>query len=72
MFKIDSAKLLELNAQRERDWRNAELARADIQINRLADAGGDAQAWRNYRVALRDWPESQGFPQAELRPEAPV
>lgn len=71
MFKIDPAKQRELNAQREREWRNNELAHADIQINKLADAAGDTQAWRDYRVALRDWPEHQDFPNQDRRPVAP-
>lgn len=55
----------------ERVWRNQELDKADIEINRLEDRGLDSQLWRDYRVALRGWPENSNFPIAEHRPEAP-
>ena len=55
----------------ERLWRNAELARADIEINKLTDAGLEAQAWKAYRIALRNWPENTNFPCTDQRPVAP-
>ena len=71
MFKIDTEKQRELDALREREWRKGELERADHQINKLDDAAGDSKAWRDYRVALRDWPEHQDFPNKDRRPVAP-
>lgn len=55
----------------ERIWRNAELARADVQINKAEDVGGDARPWREYRVALRNWPENPNFPNSNHRPVTP-
>lgn len=57
----------------ERLWRNAELARADIELNKVQDGvgSGTVSAWREYRCALRDWPEDSNFPQADKRPTAP-
>lgn len=61
----------EHQALRERIWRNAELGWADIQINKLEDVGGNTQVWRDYRIALRNWPEHVHFPNPAYRPEAP-
>lgn len=56
-----------------RDWRNGELARADVMVNRIEDfeIEGDATMWRKYRVALRNWPSTSGFPSQKSRPTAP-
>lgn len=56
----------------ERLWRNSELGRADVEINKLTDAGLDAQEWKAYRVSLRNWPQSQLFPDSTKRPAPPV
>lgn len=49
-----------------------ELAdRTSREINRLEDAGTDASDWRQYRIALRNVPEQDGFPFAVQWPEAP-
>ena len=60
-------------AVRERSWRDAELFRADIEINKSEDALGafDAETWRAYRQALRDWPADPNFPDSDFRPSAP-
>jgi hypothetical protein len=71
MFKVDATKLRELSEAREREWRGAELSKADIQVNRMSDSGQNAKAWRDYRIALRDWPKSPGFPEPAQRPKAP-
>ena len=56
--------------QEERQWRDAELARADIELNKVQDGRGTGidSDWRNYRNALRDWPEHDGFPDSTSRP----
>jgi hypothetical protein len=41
-----------------RDHREPLLQEADIQINILIDADGDATAWKTYRQALRDVTET--------------
>lgn len=57
----------------ERSWRNSELARADIELNKSQDGDGvgTVKAWREYRKSLRAWPETKGFPFREFRPVAP-
>lgn len=57
-----------------RDWRNSELVRADIAVNKVQDGDktiGTLKSWRDYRVALRAWPEAEGFPAVTSRPVAP-
>lgn len=44
-------------AHAKRAQRNELLAQADIVINKIEDLGGDASAWRDYRVKLREMPE---------------
>ena len=59
-------------ADAERSWRNAELSRADIQLLKVQDGTtglGTQKAWREYRVALREWPSTDSFP--AVRPVAP-
>lgn len=62
-----------LQAGAERAWRDTELARADIELNKAQDGDGvgTVKAWRDYRKALRAWPDTVGFPSAESRPVAP-
>lgn len=48
-----------------RAWRDSELKRADIQLNKVQDGStglGSVSDWRKYRVLLRDWPDTQEFP----------
>lgn len=54
-----------------RKWRNDELFRADIVINKIEDfeIEGDSKPWRQYRVALRNWPSTEDFP--VTKPKAP-
>ena len=59
----------------ERCWRDSELVRADIEIYKVQDsdpeAVGTVAGWREYRKALRAWPEHRDFPNKEKRPVAP-
>lgn len=59
----------------ERVWRDGELTRADIELNKVQDgdssAVGSVTDWRTYRKALRSWPESSDFPDNSKRPVAP-
>lgn len=57
----------------ERIWRDRELSRADVEINKVQDGEGTGtvKAWREYRVALRAYPSKEGFPNIKLRPVAP-
>ena len=60
----------------ERDWRDAELSYADTALLMAEDndptAVGAPAAWREYRIALRGWPESPSFPDKEGRPVRPT
>lgn len=58
---------------RERLWRDYELARADVELNKVQDGVGvgTVGAWREYRCALRDWPVHDKFPNEAYRPIAP-
>lgn len=59
----------------ERLWRNSELFRADIELNKVQDSDtnsvGSVTDWRLYRKSLRSWPESPDFPDTTKRPAAP-
>jgi hypothetical protein len=59
----------------ERSWRNSELFRADVGLYKAQDsdpkASGSVAAWREYRKALRAWPDHKEFPNIEFRPVAP-
>lgn len=58
----------------ERSWRDIELSRADVQLNKLQDGAnvpGTVGDWRKYRQALRDWPDAEAFPSVDMRPVAP-
>lgn len=57
----------------ERKWRDIELSRADIELNKVQDGVGvgTVSAWRAYRCGLRDWPTHDKFPNTAYRPVAP-
>lgn len=59
----------------ERAWRNKELVRSDIELNKVQDSDpkvkGTVSQWRDYRKALRAWPENTDFPNKDKRPLAP-
>lgn len=65
---------LELAVLKARTWRNAELSRADVILNRIQDGEtglGTQKVWRAYRVALRNWPDTESFPnEAPVAPDA--
>lgn len=60
----------------ERLWRNSELIRADLELNKVQDSDpksiGSVSQWREYRKALRAWPESPYFPSKDKRPVSPI
>jgi hypothetical protein len=58
--------------QEERAWRDSELPRADIEINKVQDGmgAGLVSEWRAYRCLLRDYPAQPDFPNG-VRPVAP-
>lgn len=48
------------------------LDAADKKVNTIEDEGGDASAWRTYRVALRRLPKQFGFPTSIDWPAEPT
>lgn len=60
----------------ERSWRDSELKVADVELLKAEDADpasvGTPTQWRQYRVDLRNWPQSQAFPDSTLRPVRPA
>lgn len=56
--------------QEERAWRNSELAKTDIELYKLQDGmeTGSIEVLRQYRNALRKWPENENFPDSTYRP----
>lgn len=73
--KDESVRSPEEIAAEERSWRNHELFRADVELNKVQDsdpkATGTVTVWRDYRKQLRAWPENKDFPNKEKRPQAP-
>src|SRR5947207_3231310 len=64
--------LIDAEHKEARTLRDSELTRADIMLNHVQDGEtgiGTQKAWRAYRVLLRDWPDSESFP--ETMPIAP-
>lgn len=63
-------------AREHRAWRDAELARADVELRNVEDgnskAKGTAAAWRAYRNALRDMTDGNADPRLWVRPTAPA
>jgi hypothetical protein len=59
----------------EKHWRDAELKRADEELNKVQDsdpkAVGSVAQWREYRKLLRAWPEADNFPDIDSRPKSP-
>jgi len=58
---------------KERQWRNSELAKVDIEIRIAEDDSGafNALTWRAYAKLLRAWPEHSDFPDSTKRPTSP-
>lgn len=73
LANLNPAPTAEQIASVERDWRNGELDRADIELNKVQDGVGvgTVAAWREYRCALRDWPAHAMFPDSAHRPVSP-
>lgn len=73
--KHQSDKSSEDQSYTERSWRDSELIRADIELCKVQDsdpkAVGTVAGWREYRKALRAWPEHESFPDSAQRPVAP-
>lgn len=73
LFDHSAHELRKLTAL-ERAWRDAELVRTDIELNKVREdatkAVGTEQDWIDYRNALRDYPEQEDFPDV-LRPMSP-
>ncbi|MFM2476356.1 phage tail assembly chaperone [Celerinatantimonas sp. MCCC 1A17872] len=61
----------QIQADEVRATRDELADRTSREINRLEDAGTDASDWRQYRIALRNVPEQDGFPFDVQWPEAP-
>ncbi|MNQ04615.1 hypothetical protein D3C85_173330 [compost metagenome] len=59
----------------ERIWRDSELRRADVELNKVQDSDpkstGSVSDWRLYRKALRAYPEHPEFPSRAARPTSP-
>ncbi|MGL5013011.1 MAG: phage tail assembly chaperone [Bacteroidales bacterium] len=64
-----------LTAVLERQWRDMELEKSDIELYKVQDLDpksvGTVADWRNYRKALRSWPDNSKFPNKTYRPKAP-
>jgi hypothetical protein len=78
MFNKEDIKTIEqanteVLAKQERSWRNQALKEADIELLKVQDDRGVGLVsdWRDYRNALRDWPENENFPNSEFRPISP-
>lgn len=59
-----------LERDKERTWRDSQLAMSDIELYKVQDGDGIGLVsdWRDYRKALRAWPESINFPNEDYRP----
>ena len=70
--EFTDAELTAQKADNERQWRNSELPKADIEIYKMEDAADTTLelTWRSYRIALRDYPQQPEFPNG-IRPVAP-
>lgn len=59
----------------ERSWRDHELTVADVELLKAEDGDpaskGTPTEWRQYRVDLRNWPQSPAFPDSAMRPVRP-
>lgn len=63
--EFSEADALVIASAEAREFRDGELSRADIMLNRVQDGEkgiGTQKAWREYRIALRQWPDTEDFP----------
>lgn len=72
MIKVNSEKVFQAQVEAGRLWRDSELARADVELNKVQDGMGVSTVtqWRAYRVALRNWPTTDGWPES-TKPVSP-
>ncbi len=71
---VSEEELHQLAVTAMREWRDNELSRADVQLMKVQDGMtglGTQKAWREYRIALREWPSCKDFPSDKSRPVAP-
>jgi hypothetical protein len=80
MFNADNIKMTvdvekEQKARGEREWRDAQYENVVIGLDRISDnspsAVGTISQWRDYREALRQYPQQADFPQG-IRPSQPA
>jgi len=69
LIKVDSQKLLDIQADEARTQRDALLSQSDW--TQVPDAPVDQAAWAEYRQALRDLPQQAGFPTEITWPQIP-
>lgn len=63
LVKVDNAKLDALRADEVRKERDAKLAATDWRVTKALESGvALAPEWADYRQALRDIPQQDGFP----------
>jgi hypothetical protein len=59
----------------ENYWMSCEVSRVRDELEKVQDsdtqAVGTVSQWREYRKALRVWPDHKEFPNTEFRPVAP-
>ncbi len=67
---------LEFLVIQENAWVKEELSFASDELEKVQDsdtkATGTVAQWREYRKALRSWPEHKDFPNKESRPVSPL
>ncbi|MDS9879496.1 hypothetical protein RMI40_32200 [Pseudomonas protegens] len=69
---------LALARQIENDWRNAEMAVAEVNVTAIQFGDPDAlpgteSAWKAYWIALKNWAEGKGgYPDSARRPVRPA
>lgn len=67
---------LEFLTSQENAWIKKELSFASNELEKVQDsdpkAVGTVSQWRDYRKALRAWPEHEDFPNKESRPVPPL
>jgi hypothetical protein len=70
LIKIDPAKIAAKQGAEVRAERDRLLAASDW--TQVADAPVDQAAWAEYRQALRDVPQQEGFPENVVWPDRPL
>lgn len=74
-YPVNEGCAVDIDRNLEIVWRNSELFRADIELLKVQDSDpkaiGTVSQWRDYRKALRTWPENPDFPDKQKRPVSP-